>query len=732
MKNLTKLFGIIAIGVIIGLSLVGCGDNDDSSNPGGNNNGGDIEVRLSSVWANGSTRETTTDLTLEFSDVIQGLSTNDITLIGVSGVVKGTLGGSGPTYTLPISGFSSSGTLSVAVLKSGYTVNSSPSTVNIFYYSVGGGNSGLVANWHNSEADADAPYYQTPLYEFTADGDFYYNGYTGNYVYSATNSTVTILDIFGDVIGTADYSISGTKLTLSNVTGNVLTAGDYYKKAEYVSFSSVSADGSSSLTTTQLTLTFGKEISGLTADDITLSNVSGVVKGTLSGSGLTYTLPISGFSSGGTLSVAVAKPGYNINGSPRTVSIFCVGEVTFTGLTANGSSTQTTTQLTLTFSQAITGLTASDITLSGMTVNKGTLSGSGPTYTLGISGVTTDGTLSVAVAKSGYIISDSSKTVTVYYYYVPQAAPSTPTGVSASAQSSSSIRVQWNSVSGATSYRVAIANATQASVGLWSFDDQTTETSITYNGLNASQTYYFKVKAYNGSLSSPETSTVSATTQSSGSGGTAPSTPTGVTATTNSSSSITVSWSSVSNATGYYIYCSSTASGTYTQVGTSTSTSYQNTGLSASTTYYYKVAAYNSNGTGSQSSYTSTMTQSSSSGPAAPKQPSSFLAARVTAESVVRMVILYPLSDKATVDTYTYTYYLNGNAVFTYTNAPNRQTDSYGTYGETYTSTADNTYAVRIADPRLYSGTSGTYTVRVRITSGGQYIDTVNRTVTIP
>ena len=94
---------------------------------------------------------------------------------------------------------------------------------------------------------------------------------------------------------------------------------------------------------------------------------------------------------------------------------------------------------------------------------------------------------------------------------------------------------------------------------------------------------------------------------------TAPSAPAGVMTTAATSSSITISWSSASNATGYYVYRSSSASGTYTQVGNTTSTSYTNTGLSAGTTYYYRVAAYNSAGTSSQSSYVYAQTQASSS-----------------------------------------------------------------------------------------------------------------------
>jgi hypothetical protein len=57
-----------------------------------------------------------------------------------------------------------------------------------------------------------------------------------------------------------------------------------------------------------------------------------------------------------------------------------------------------------------------------------------------------------------------------------------------------------------------------------------------------------------------------------------------------------VSWTSVSGATGYYIYRSTSESGTYTQVGTSTTTSYTNTGLTSGAGYFYLVSAYNSGG----------------------------------------------------------------------------------------------------------------------------------------
>ena len=124
---------------------------------------------------------------------------------------------------------------------------------------------------------------------------------------------------------------------------------------------------------------------------------------------------------GATITVTVTRSGYSGSvTSPAIGPIITIIPITFSSVTANGSSTQTTTQLTLTFSQAITGLTADDITLSGVSgVQKETLSGSGPTYTLPISGFTTSGTLNVAAAKSGYTISGSSKTVSIYYYTPP-------------------------------------------------------------------------------------------------------------------------------------------------------------------------------------------------------------------------------------------------------------------------------------------------------------------------
>lgn len=87
-----------------------------------------------------------------------------------------------------------------------------------------------------------------------------------------------------------------------------------------------------------------------------------------------------------------------------------------------------------------------------------------------------------------------------------------PTGVSASATSSSSITVSWNAVTGATGYyvyRSASSSGTFTQVG------SPTTTSFTNTGLSANTTYFYRVAAYNSGGTGAQSSTASATTQQS-------------------------------------------------------------------------------------------------------------------------------------------------------------------------------------------------------------------------
>ncbi|MDR0707551.1 MAG: hypothetical protein LBF60_06725, partial [Treponema sp.] len=103
---------------------------------------------------------------------------------------------------------------------------------------------------------------------------------------------------------------------------------------------------------------------------------------------------------------------------------------------------------------------------------------------------------------------------------------------------------------------------------------------------------------------------------------------TAVRSSSNPSGAIAVSWNSVSGASGYNVYHSTTSSGTYSLVGSAAGISYTDTGLSPSATYYYKVSAYNDYG---ESSLSSSYASASTSG-VAPSAPSGVTAAAEEAE----------------------------------------------------------------------------------------------------
>ena len=160
-----------------------------------------------------------------------------------------------------------------------------------------------------------------------------------------------------------------------------------------------------------------------------------------------------------------------------------------------------------------------------------------------------------------------------------------PANVKASAESTTSIKVSWSAVSGATGYQVfraASADGTFTSLGT------VTTTSKVSTGLKTATTYYYKVRAYKEAdgkkIYSDYSTVVNATTKLG--------TVTNAKAASASATSINVSWSAVSGATGYQVYRSTSADGTFASLGTVTATSKVSTGLKTGTTYYYKVRAY--------------------------------------------------------------------------------------------------------------------------------------------
>jgi fibronectin type 3 domain-containing protein len=192
--------------------------------------------------------------------------------------------------------------------------------------------------------------------------------------------------------------------------------------------------------------------------------------------------------------------------------------------------------------------------------------------------------------------------------------PSAPTGLTATASSSSAIGLSWTpvtppancSISSYTVYGGTTANPTTV------IASGVTGTTYSNTGLAASTTYYYVVKAVDADGTSAASAQAQATTPAPACT-TVPSAPTGLTATVSSSSAISLSWTPVTppvscSISSYTVYGGTTANPTAVIASGVTGTTYSNTGLTASTTYYYIVKAVDGDGTSAASAQASAET----------------------------------------------------------------------------------------------------------------------------
>ena len=250
--------------------------------------------------------------------------------------------------------------------------------------------------------------------------------------------------------------------------------------------------------------------------------------------------------------------------------------------------------------------------------------------------------------------------------------PGKPSINSFTAVSTSSIKISWGAVFGATKYRVDRRKSTETNNK--TLTTSCTSRTYTDNGLVAGSLYYYRVYAINSAGTSKRSETYAAYTK--------PSTPGTPTVTIGGQSQMTISWNKVSGATHYRLLCRVGSDSTYEVVANNlTGTSYIHNGLSAGTRHCYKVVAIVKTSLGEEGKRKTVSVESERSAMAS-KYTTAIRPSNTVDNNNPTHIILEWKAAKGQSSGYTYEIWRNGKRIATTTST--KYTDKTGVSGTIY------------------------------------------------
>ncbi|MFZ2948581.1 MAG: DUF5666 domain-containing protein, partial [Desulfuromonadaceae bacterium] len=299
-------------------------------------------------------------------------------------------------------------------------------------------------------------------------------------------------------------------------------------------------------------------------------------------------------------SVGESAPSAQVSATPTSTPTVPAAPI---GVSAVGGANQVTISWA-----AVAGATSYNIywaTAAGVTPTTGTLIANvtSPYVHTGRTAATTYYYVVTAVNAAGQSAPSAQASATT----APTAPqpPSAPTGVTATVVSPTQVNVSWGAVTGAVSYNIYWSTTTGVTPATGTLIANATS-PYSHTGRTASTPYFYVVTAVNAAGESAPSAQASATTAATPM---PPAAPTSVTA-VGGTNQVTVSWATVTGATSYNIYWSTTA-GVTPATGTliaNVTSPFVHMGRAASTTYYYVVTAVNAAGTSAPSAQVSATT----------------------------------------------------------------------------------------------------------------------------
>jgi hypothetical protein len=364
------------------------------------------------------------NFTVVFSEAVTGFATGDVSFAGstAGGTLVGTVSGSGDTYNVAVTGMTTGGTV-VASIPAGVATNgtaeanlASTSTDNTVTWAFG-----VTINQAAGQADptSTSPINFTVVFGESVTGfdagDVSFAGSTagGTLVAAVTGSGTTYnvavsgMTTAGTVVATIPAG-AATNGAASNVastsTDNTVNWG--------VTVTINQAAGQADPTSTSpinFTVVFSQSVTGFTSGDVTIGGTAGGSKtATVTGSGTTYNVAVSGMTTSGTVTASIAAGVAATAGGVTNLASTSTDNTVTWGVTVtiNQAASQadptgtSPINFTVVFSQSVTGFTSGDVTLGGTAggAKTVTVTGSGTTYNVAVSGMTTSGTVIASIA----------------------------------------------------------------------------------------------------------------------------------------------------------------------------------------------------------------------------------------------------------------------------------------------------------------------------------------------
>jgi len=339
-----------------------------------------IETRTETVfvhpitWAAAADSSTDTSaINLNFGIPVSELTAGDITVTdGTAAITTGALTGGGSSWSLELA-VANQGNISVSVARPGIEGR----TETLYVHPI----TWVAAANSSTDTTAISFSFGVPVSDLTANDITIIEG-TG----SATAGALTG--------GGASWSLELAVANAGDIAVSVSVPGIEYRTGTLeVHPVTWAATAVGAPATTRIHFTFGAPVAGLSPGDITIADGIGLVQAALTGSGTSWSLPVS-VTGSSYVSVSIARAG--IEDREETLAVHPIA------WSASADSSTDTTAIGFSFGVPVPGLTANDINIidgTGSATAKA-LTGGGASWRLAVA-VTNPGSVTVSVAMPG-------------------------------------------------------------------------------------------------------------------------------------------------------------------------------------------------------------------------------------------------------------------------------------------------------------------------------------------